>query len=234
MADSSRPGFITRAWRALTSPSARWSVLALVVPGIVSGAGGVILTDVMVKRRDSRVLRRSLHSMKAFTLPEYKESSHFSNKAGVQATCADCHIPHSYPSKLFYKAQAGIRDIIQETRGVIATQAKYEKERWRMANHVWEEMKANDSANCRHCHKWDSMAISKQKPMAQKLHEQARKSGGKMTCIDCHQASRTRARGAGTTAERKSENAAAKDDKAAASSLIHAARGGVAARRRSL
>jgi cytochrome c-type protein NapC len=30
------------------------------------------------------------------------------------------------------------------------------------------------------------MAISKQKPMAQKLHEQARKCGGKMTCIDCH------------------------------------------------
>lgn len=50
MADSSRPGFITRAWRALTSPSARWSVLALVVPGIVIGAGGVILTDVMVKQ----------------------------------------------------------------------------------------------------------------------------------------------------------------------------------------
>jgi nitrate/TMAO reductase-like tetraheme cytochrome c subunit len=217
MADASRPGIIKRTWRALTSPSARWSVLALVVLGIVIGGGGVIVTDVMVKRTGTvEFCGEACHSMKAFTLPEYKESSHFSNKAGVQAGCADCHIPHSYPAKIFYKAQAGIRDIIQETRGVISTQEKYEKERWRMANHVWDEMKANDSANCRHCHDWNAMAISKQKPTAQKLHEQARKSGGKMTCIDCHKGiAHKEPEEPAQPADRKSEDSG-KGDKAAA------------------
>jgi nitrate/TMAO reductase-like tetraheme cytochrome c subunit len=187
MADASRPGFVKRTWRALTSPSARWSVLSLLVLGIVIGAVGVIFTDVMVKRTGTvEFCGGACHSMQAYTLPEYKESSHFSNQAGVRAGCADCHVPHSYPAKLFYKAQAGIKDIIGESTGVIATQEKYEKERWRMANHVWDEMKANDSANCRSCHSWDAMAIAKQKAMAQKLHDQASKSGGKMTCIDCH------------------------------------------------
>jgi nitrate/TMAO reductase-like tetraheme cytochrome c subunit len=185
MAEASRPGFVRRTWRALASPSARWSVLSLLVGGIVIGAGGVIFTDVMVKATGTvEFCGNACHSMQAFTLPEYKESSHYSNKAGVSATCADCHIPHSYPAKLFYKARAGIKDIIGESTGVIATQEKYEKERWRMASHVWAEMKANDSANCRHCHDWDRMALSEQRPMAQSRHEKARKSGG--TCIDCH------------------------------------------------
>jgi nitrate/TMAO reductase-like tetraheme cytochrome c subunit len=187
MADSSRPGIFKRTWRALTSPSARWSVLALVVLGIVIGAGGVIFTGFMVKRTGTvEFCGEACHSMQTFTLPEYKQGAHYSNKLGVQATCADCHIPHSYPAKLIYKAQAGIRDIIQETRGVLSTQEKYEKERWRMANHVWDEMKANDSANCRTCHDWNVMALSAQKPRAQRQHEKARKSEGKETCIDCH------------------------------------------------
>jgi nitrate/TMAO reductase-like tetraheme cytochrome c subunit len=184
-APAKRPGFIKRMWRALASPSAKWSVLSLLIAGIVIGGGGVIVTDVIVKRTGTvEFCGEACHSMKAFTFPEYKESSHYSNKAGVAATCADCHIPHSYPTKLFYKARAGIKDIIGEARGVISTQEKYEKERWRMANHVWDEMKANDSANCRHCHDWNAMALSEQRPMAQSRHEKARKSGG--TCIDCH------------------------------------------------
>jgi hypothetical protein len=44
MADASevpsRLGLFGRAWRALMSPSARWSVLALLVTGIVIGAVG--------------------------------------------------------------------------------------------------------------------------------------------------------------------------------------------------
>ena len=37
-------------------------------------------------------------------------------------------------------------------RGVISTQEKFDQERWRMANIVWDEMRANNSANCRTCH----------------------------------------------------------------------------------
>ena len=55
-------------------------------------------------------------------------------------------------AKLVYKAKAGIRDGIAEFQGVLSTQEKFEAKRWEMANHVWDEMKANNSANCRTCH----------------------------------------------------------------------------------
>ena len=43
-----RSGMLGRAWRGLSTPSARWSVLALVVVGLLIGAGGVVGTQVMV------------------------------------------------------------------------------------------------------------------------------------------------------------------------------------------
>jgi cytochrome c-type protein NapC len=70
-------------------------------------------------------------------------------------------------------------------------------------------MKANDSANCRHCHDWNAMAISKQKSVAQRQHEKARKSGG--TCIDCHKGiAHKEPEEPAQPAERTSEKAAAK------------------------
>jgi nitrate/TMAO reductase-like tetraheme cytochrome c subunit len=189
MADPSappaQPGWIKRTWRALTSPSAKWSVLSLLVIGIVIGAGGVIGTDVMVKATGTvDFCGGACHSMKAFTLPEYKESVHYANNSGVRASCSDCHVPHRYPGKLWYKAKAGIRDMIQEWRGVIATAELYEKERWRLANHVWDEMKANDSANCRYCHLINADTVAKQKSTAQKMHKMVLEKKG--TCVDCH------------------------------------------------
>ena len=43
-----RPGVIARTWQRLRSPSARWSVLALVATGFVVGAIAIIGTQVMV------------------------------------------------------------------------------------------------------------------------------------------------------------------------------------------
>jgi cytochrome c-type protein NapC len=98
--------------------------------------------------------------------------------------CSDCHIPHSYPAKLFYKAKAGLIDGIAEARGVISTQEKFDKERWRMANVVWDEMRANNSANCRTCHDPQAMDSAKQSDDAKKQHKKF--ASGKATCIDCH------------------------------------------------
>lgn len=180
-----RAGFIKRTWRALTSPSAQRSVLTLLVIGAVIGAGGVIATEVMVARTGTtEFCGGACHSMNAFTLPEFKQSAHYANPSGVVATCGDCHVPHAYPQKLVYKAKAGIRDIIQETRGVISTQEKYERERWRLANQVWAEFKETDSANCRHCHDATAMKLEQQKPAARQAHQILK--SGKATCIDCH------------------------------------------------
>ena len=43
-----RGGFFRRAWRGVCSPSARWSVGALLLGGLLIGAVGVIGTQVMV------------------------------------------------------------------------------------------------------------------------------------------------------------------------------------------
>jgi nitrate/TMAO reductase-like tetraheme cytochrome c subunit len=184
---SNNAGILKRGWRVLVSPSARWSILSLLAAGIAVGAGGVIFTQVAAETTSStEFCANACHSMQQFTAPEYRGSRHATNAPGVAAGCGDCHIPHGYPYKLVYKARAGIADLVAEARGVIGTKEKYEKERWRMANKVWHEMRSNDSANCRRCHDWNAMALSAQRPAAQKSHDRARKSAGKMTCIDCH------------------------------------------------
>jgi len=100
------------------------------------------------------------------------------------AGCHDCHIPHSYPKILWYKAKAGTIDAIGEVRGVIATEDLFKKKRLDLAKIVWTEFKETDSANCRTCHTMSPEILAKQKPFAQKLH--ANRAAEKQTCIDCH------------------------------------------------
>src|SRR3982751_4348537 len=142
-------GVVARSWRWLSSPSARWPLLALVIAGIVIGAGGVIATQVMVNATGTNEFcGGACHSM-TWVADEYKQSIHYSNHAGIQATCHDCHIPHSYPYLLWYKARVGTHDAIAEARGVISTEDKFKKERLRLAKMVWEEFKEHRSPNRR-------------------------------------------------------------------------------------
>jgi nitrate/TMAO reductase-like tetraheme cytochrome c subunit len=182
--DNKRPNVIVRAWRGLRSPSARWSVLSLLVIGLLVGASGVIGTQVMVHvTGTNEFCGTACHSMQ-WTYAEFKQSGHHFNRSGVAATCHDCHIPNQYPNLLWYKAKAGTKDAIAEMRGVIDTEEKFKKERLRLAKAVWAEYKANDSANCRTCHVFTPEVIAKQKDFAKKMHE-TRKAENK-TCIDCH------------------------------------------------
>ena len=179
-----RPGLIRRTWRRLRTPSARWSVGALVLIGLLVGAAGVIGTQVMVAATGTNEFcGGACHSMQ-WVAKEYQQSVHYANHSAVRAECHDCHIPHDYPYLLFYKARAGIKDVIGEMRGVISTEEKFNKERARMANHVWEEYKANNSANCRTCHVFTPQVIAKQKDFVQPMHQAVLAGTG--TCIDCH------------------------------------------------
>ena len=171
-------------WRRLSTPSARWSVLALLVIGIVVGAGAVIGTQVMVAVTGSNEFcSGACHSMQ-WVANEYRQSVHFANRTGVRATCHDCHIPHEYPGLLWYKAKAGLKDAIGEMRGVISTEAKFHQERKRMAEEVWAEFKETNSANCQHCHAFDATIVAKQQEFVRPMHEQVLAKSA--TCIDCH------------------------------------------------
>ena len=185
MADAKPPGPLRRAMRWLFSPSARWSIFALVFVGLVVGATSVIGTQVaMAVTGTTEFCGTTCHSHEKFVYPEHKLSPHYANRVGVRAACTDCHVPHSYPAKLFYKAKAGATDALAELRGTISTQEKFDKERWRLANIVWEEMRADNSANCRTCHDPQAMDAKKQSEDAVKQHKKF--AAGKATCIDCH------------------------------------------------
>jgi nitrate/TMAO reductase-like tetraheme cytochrome c subunit len=177
-------GALGRLWRRLTTPSATWSVLALVIVGLVIGAVAVIGTQVMVAvTGTNEFCGGACHSM-TWVAQEYRQSVHFANRTGVQAGCHDCHIPHQYPQLLWYKAKAGVKDFIGEMQGTIATEEKFKKERLRMANLVWAEFKETGSANCRTCHAFNASVLAKQKEFAQPMHKMVMEGQG--TCIDCH------------------------------------------------
>jgi nitrate/TMAO reductase-like tetraheme cytochrome c subunit len=172
----------SRKW--LSTPGARWSALALLVVGLLIGAGGIIGTQVIVAATSTNEFcGGACHSMQ-WVAAEYRQSGHHTNAVGVAAGCHDCHVPDRYPQLLWYKAQAGLHDAIQELRGVISTQDAFKAERLRLAKVVWAEFKENNSANCQHCHQFNAEVIAKQKPFVQPMHQQFLAKAA--TCIDCH------------------------------------------------
>lgn len=176
---------IRRFFRWVFSPSPSMSVFWLLLIGFALGAVLVVGGQVtLAATGTTEFCGTTCHSHAQFVYPEYKQSGHFANRTGVRAGCSDCHVPHEYPAKLFYKMRAGLRDGIAEMRGVISTKEKFEKERWRLANQVWDEMRANGSAACRRCHDPAAMAANKQNDIARQMHERVKKDDA--ACVDCH------------------------------------------------
>jgi cytochrome c-type protein NapC len=124
----------------------------------------------------------SCHSMKV-NLEEYKETVHYKNASGVQATCSDCHVPKPFIPKMIAKVIAA-KDVYHEIMGTIDTREKYEAHRWDMANRVWDKMRATNSRECRSCHEFANMDLSEQDRSARKRHPKAMDEG--KACIDCH------------------------------------------------
>jgi nitrate/TMAO reductase-like tetraheme cytochrome c subunit len=182
--EETRGGIFVRTWRRLRRPSTRWSVLALVVLGIVIGFAATAGTQIMVAVTGTDAFcGGACHSMQ-WVAKEHRESVHGANRTGVRAACHHCHIPPHYPELLWYKAKAGIKDAIGEMRGVIDTEEKFKKERLRMAQHVWAEYKADSSRNCRKCHEFTPEALAKHKDHVQRMHKQALE--GTVVCTECH------------------------------------------------
>lgn len=124
----------------------------------------------------------SCHTMR-WNYEEYKETKHFKNRVGVQAQCADCHVPKEFGPKVLAKIIA-VKDIYHQLVGTIDTEEKFQAHRWDMANRVWDKMKATDSRECRTCHEYEDMDFSVQGRSARRKHEAAPTRG--KTCIDCH------------------------------------------------
>lgn len=116
-------------------------------------------------------------------VPEYRASVHYSNRSGVKADCADCHLPHEFIPKWTRKIVAS-REVFAHLTGKVDTKEKFEAHRLEMAEREWARMKANNSQECRNCHNFSDMDFTQQKTVAAKMHAMAEQEG--KTCIDCH------------------------------------------------
>lgn len=169
-------------WARLRRPSTK-SLGGLLAVGFVVGVlfwGGF---NTAMEATNTEKFCISCHEMHDNVYQEYKETIHYSNRTGVRAVCADCHVPKDWTHKMIRKIQAS-REVWGKITGTIDTREKFEAKRLTLARREWKRMKANDSRECRNCHSFESMNTEKQKQRARKQHEMAIEDN--LTCIDCH------------------------------------------------
>ena len=171
-------------WAMLRRPSAKYSLLALLVVGFFSGIifwGGF---NTGMEATNKMEFCIGCHEMKDNVYEEYKSTIHYSNRTGVRAVCSDCHVPRDWTHKMIRKIQAS-KEVFGKITGVIDTKEKFEAHRLVMAEREWARMKATNSIECRNCHDFDAMSPELQKKTPYKKHMEAKAAG--QTCVDCHQ-----------------------------------------------
>jgi len=179
MADSQTGtgGLWSRVRRALFTPSARYSVFALLAAGIVLGIVGLLGFDYVLHATGTNEFCSSCHANDA--AKEWRQSAHHNNRAGFVAGCSDCHLPREFVPKMVRKVKAA-KEVWNHFAGKIDTPEKYEAHRLEMAENEWARMRGNRAQECRNCHSPDQ---SSNKDKAE-MHKAALSGGG--ICIDCH------------------------------------------------
>ena len=176
-------GFWARLW---ARPQSRW-LLGIPVGGFIAmfvGAAALGSVNYVLHATSSTEFCYACHSHEAFIKPEYESSSHFINKAGVRASCSDCHLPHDNWFDLVWTKTVVSFDVFPEMMGKLDTAEKYEAHRAEMAESVWPEFMENDSRYCRSCHSFDAMDLEGQGRSTARRHTRAEDAG--QTCIECH------------------------------------------------
>jgi cytochrome c-type protein NapC len=178
------PAFITRFWNTLSRPSRHLSLGVLTVGGFVGGVlfwGGF---NTALEATNTEQFCVSCHEMRHNVFEELKSTIHYTNRSGVRATCPDCHVPHKWTDKIARKMQAS-KEVWGKVFGTIDTREKFLEQRRALAENEWARLKANDSLECRNCHEFGYMDLTRQGKRAATIHERWLLSGEK-TCIDCH------------------------------------------------
>ena len=179
--DPRQKGLAAWLWRR----PQRWFLLGIPAGGLLAflvgiGFAGSFVAGLKFAETDS--FCTSCHEMNT-PFQEYTHSVHYSNPFGIRASCGNCHVPPAFLPGLLRHIQA-YAEVWGHLRGELDTPAKYEAHRLQLAQKIWKELKANDSAECRSCHTPAAMAFAQQPPEAASAHQSLAKSG--MTCIDCH------------------------------------------------
>ncbi|WP_373777280.1 cytochrome c3 family protein [Glaesserella sp.] len=171
---------IKKFWKWFRTPS-KIGIGFLV---LVSALGGIIFWggfNTALEYTNTEEFCSSCHMNDV--VPEYRASSHYSNRSGVKAICSDCHVPHEFIPKWTRKIEAA-KEVYAHYTGKVDTKEKFETHRLAMAEREWARMKANNSQECRNCHNFSDMDFTEQKRVAVQMHQMAEQEG--KTCIDCH------------------------------------------------
>ncbi|MBL8512916.1 MAG: NapC/NirT family cytochrome c [Betaproteobacteria bacterium] len=123
------------------------------------------------------------HEMRDNVYAEFKGTIHDTNRTGVRAVCADCHVPRQ-PGPMVVRKMRATLELYGHFVGVADTKEKFEAHRAKMAQRVWKRMKETDSIECRNCHHAEKMNSELQSEKARARHAKGRAEG--KTCIDCH------------------------------------------------
>ncbi|MCL6414717.1 NapC/NirT family cytochrome c [Aestuariirhabdus sp. Z084] len=159
------------------------TILTIALIGALVGFAALGATTYAITATSTTEFCLSCHTMQ-IPNEEYQSSIHYSNAKGFRAECVDCHLPPDTLGYLIAKIRA-TKDIYHEfITKKISTEEKYEAHRLEMAEMVWEQMRANNSASCRECHNPEAMDTYEQTEDTVKIHEYGIENS--LTCIDCH------------------------------------------------
>lgn len=181
--ENNNPGALKRFWLFLRKPSAKYSLLTLL---LVGGFGGIIFWggfNTALEMTNRLQFCIGCHEMRDNVYKEYKTTIHYQNRVGVRAICSDCHVPREWGPKVIRKMKASF-EVWAKITGRVDTKEKFEANRMRLAQIEWARMKGNGSKECQNCHSFESMKVAQQKPRAQKMHQYAQEKG--WSCIYCH------------------------------------------------
>ena len=174
----------SRWLQTATSPPVHLSLAFLTLGGFVAGVIFWGAFNTALEFANTEKFCIGCHEMRDNVYQELQGTVHWSNRSGVRATCPDCHVPHPWTLKIARKMAAS-KEIWGMLFGLVDTREKFLAMRPTLAQHEWDRMEANRSAECRNCHSPESMNLDKQTPRAAAVHKEQLLSGDK-TCIDCH------------------------------------------------
>jgi cytochrome c-type protein NapC len=173
-----------KAWlQGLFRPSPHRSIITLLAAGALLGVIGLLTFDFSLHATSTETFCISCHEMEAYPYAQLQKTSHYSNSAGVSATCSDCHVPKEFVPKMIRKVEAA-REVWGTITGKVNTPEKYIAHTPVMKAREIARIKANDSQECRNCHEVERMLLATQSAKAQEYHQAM--SNNNKTCIDCH------------------------------------------------
>jgi cytochrome c-type protein NapC len=178
------PAAVAKFWQTCSRPSRYIPLGVLTLGGFIGGVvfwGGF---NTALEATNTEAFCVSCHEMRDNVFAELKSTIHYTNRSGVRATCPDCHVPHEWTDKIARKMQAS-KEVWGKVFGTIDTRQEFLEMRRTLAEHEWQRLKANDSLECRNCHEYDSMDLTRQAGRAALAHERWLFTNEK-TCIDCH------------------------------------------------